>query len=217
MTRTAHLARSRRAVRRRARQPQSRRRGLRRGLRRASMRRSKKRASTCSMTTATSGRARNSRRWISSALPWQVIVGPKSLAEGKVEVKNRRTGERELLTRRAASPLGVGRRQRSATVTRRDRAQRRGAPPQTAPATKAFSAFEWMVAFRYLRARNAQRLDLGHRRLFLPRHHAWRRGADRRHVGDERLPPRSHGQDRSASTATCSCRRSRRRSPTTTR
>ena len=29
--------------------------------------------------------------------------------------------------------------------------------PQTAPATRAFSAFEWMVAFRYLRARNAQR------------------------------------------------------------
>ena len=28
---------------------------------------------------------------------------------------------------------------------------------QAAPATKAFSAFEWMVAFRYLRARNAQR------------------------------------------------------------
>ncbi|TVR08137.1 MAG: proline--tRNA ligase [Salinarimonadaceae bacterium] len=30
-------------------------------------------------------------------LPWQVIVGPKSLAEGKVELKRRRTGERELL------------------------------------------------------------------------------------------------------------------------
>jgi lipoprotein-releasing system permease protein len=28
---------------------------------------------------------------------------------------------------------------------------------QAASATKAFSAFEWMVAFRYLRARNAQR------------------------------------------------------------
>ena len=28
---------------------------------------------------------------------------------------------------------------------------------QAPPATKAFSAFEWMVAFRYLRARNAQR------------------------------------------------------------
>ena len=26
-------------------------------------------------------------------LPWQVIVGPKGLADGKLEVKNRRTGE----------------------------------------------------------------------------------------------------------------------------
>ena len=31
------------------------------------------------------------------------------------------------------------------------------AAPEAAPATRAFSAFEWMVAFRYLRARNAQR------------------------------------------------------------
>ncbi|CAM5765648.1 proline--tRNA ligase [Labrys miyagiensis] len=31
-------------------------------------------------------------------LPWQVIVGPKGLAEGKVEVKNRRTGERQTIT-----------------------------------------------------------------------------------------------------------------------
>ena len=31
-------------------------------------------------------------------LPWQVIVGPKSLAEGKVELKRRRTGDRELLS-----------------------------------------------------------------------------------------------------------------------
>ncbi|WP_413988094.1 proline--tRNA ligase [Labrys okinawensis] len=30
-------------------------------------------------------------------LPWQVIVGPKGLAEGKVEVKNRRTGERQIM------------------------------------------------------------------------------------------------------------------------
>ena len=30
-------------------------------------------------------------------LPWQVIVGPKGLAEGKVEVKNRRTGERQTM------------------------------------------------------------------------------------------------------------------------
>ena len=34
--------------------------------------------------------------------PWQVIVGPKGLAEGKVELKRRRTGERELVTPAAA-------------------------------------------------------------------------------------------------------------------
>jgi len=35
-------------------------------------------------------------------LPWQVIVGPKGVAKGEVEVKNRRTGERETLTVDAA-------------------------------------------------------------------------------------------------------------------
>jgi prolyl-tRNA synthetase len=30
-------------------------------------------------------------------LPWQIIVGPKGLADGKVEVKNRRSGERLML------------------------------------------------------------------------------------------------------------------------
>ena len=30
--------------------------------------------------------------------PWQVLVGPKGLAEGKVELKRRKTGERELLS-----------------------------------------------------------------------------------------------------------------------
>ncbi len=40
-------------------------------------------------------------------LPWAVIVGPKGLAEGKVEVKNRRTGERETVSVAAAiSRLG---------------------------------------------------------------------------------------------------------------
>jgi prolyl-tRNA synthetase len=34
--------------------------------------------------------------------PWQVIVGPKGLADGKVEVKRRATGERELLSPAAA-------------------------------------------------------------------------------------------------------------------
>jgi prolyl-tRNA synthetase len=35
-------------------------------------------------------------------LPWQLIVGPKSLAEGKVELKRRKTGEREILSIEAA-------------------------------------------------------------------------------------------------------------------
>jgi prolyl-tRNA synthetase len=35
-------------------------------------------------------------------LPWQVIIGPKGVAAGKVEVKNRRTGEREEMVPEAA-------------------------------------------------------------------------------------------------------------------
>jgi prolyl-tRNA synthetase len=43
-------------------------------------------------------------------LPWQILVGPKSLAEGKVEVKHRATGERELLPlAEAAERIGAAR------------------------------------------------------------------------------------------------------------
>ena len=35
-------------------------------------------------------------------LPHQVLVGPKGLAEGKVEIKDRRSGERELVSLDAA-------------------------------------------------------------------------------------------------------------------
>src|ERR1700675_2448809 len=31
-------------------------------------------------------------------IPWQILVGPKSLAEGKVEVKRRADGQRELMS-----------------------------------------------------------------------------------------------------------------------
>jgi prolyl-tRNA synthetase len=31
-------------------------------------------------------------------IPWQILVGPKGLAEGKVEVKKRADGGRELMT-----------------------------------------------------------------------------------------------------------------------
>ena len=38
-------------------------------------------------------------------LPWQVIVGPRGLAAGQVEIKNRRTGERQTLSPEAALNL----------------------------------------------------------------------------------------------------------------
>ena len=36
-------------------------------------------------------------------LPWQIIVGPRGAAAGEVEIKNRRTGERETLALPAAA------------------------------------------------------------------------------------------------------------------
>jgi prolyl-tRNA synthetase len=38
-------------------------------------------------------------------LPWQVMVGPRGLAEGKVEVKKRADGSREMMTPAAALDL----------------------------------------------------------------------------------------------------------------
>jgi prolyl-tRNA synthetase len=35
-------------------------------------------------------------------LPWQIIVGPKGLKQGEVEIKRRATGERSFLTPEAA-------------------------------------------------------------------------------------------------------------------
>jgi prolyl-tRNA synthetase len=35
-------------------------------------------------------------------IPWQIVVGPKGLAEGKVEIKRRADGSRELLSPAAA-------------------------------------------------------------------------------------------------------------------
>ena len=35
-------------------------------------------------------------------LPWQLIVGPKGLEKGEVELKNRASGERETLNRDVA-------------------------------------------------------------------------------------------------------------------
>ena len=62
-------------------------------------RRSRRPASTCSTTTATSAPARKFATADLIGMPWQIIVGPKGLAEGKVELKRRATGERELVCR----------------------------------------------------------------------------------------------------------------------
>ena len=42
-------------------------------------------------------------------VPWQIIVGPKGLAEGKVELKRRAGGERELVSLEAALDRFKGR------------------------------------------------------------------------------------------------------------
>jgi prolyl-tRNA synthetase len=41
-------------------------------------------------------------------IPWQILVGPKGLAEGKVEVKKRADGSRELMTEADASKRLAG-------------------------------------------------------------------------------------------------------------
>ena len=45
-------------------------------------------------TTATSGRARKFADADLMGHPWQIIVGPRGAAAGKVELKRRATGER---------------------------------------------------------------------------------------------------------------------------
>ena len=63
------------------------------------------RASTCSTTTSTSGRARKFATADLIGVPWQVLVGPRGLAEGKVEVKKRADGDREMMSPAAALDL----------------------------------------------------------------------------------------------------------------
>ena len=129
-------------------------------------------------------------------LPHQVIVGPKGLAEGKVEMKDRRTANRELVGVEAAiARLGADRVRpairgfrMTAAALDAPRPPRRPSPRGRFPPSNGW----WRCA---ICARAAPRLDFGDRRLLLPRHRARRRRADRRHGGDERLSPRSDGQD----------------------
>jgi len=110
-------------------------------------------------------------------LPYQLIVGPKGLASGTVELKTRATGARENLDAAAAI------------------ARLRGFMMNTLKGTRPFAPFEWMIAFRYLRARRKTSLFRSSR--FSPsRNYTRCRNTDRRHVGDEWLPQGIARQDR---------------------
>ena len=52
----------------------------------------------CSMTTPTSVPARRFAAADLIGIPWQILVGPKGLAEGKLEIKRRSDGSRENLS-----------------------------------------------------------------------------------------------------------------------
>ena len=90
-------------------------------------------------------------------LPWQVVVGPKGLAEGKVELK-RRAGRRarEPRGRRPAGahpaclrhPMTA---KPAARPVRHEGASRRRSGAAARP--RPSRAFEWIIAGRYLRAR----------------------------------------------------------------
>ena len=41
-------------------------------------------------------------------IPWQILVGPKGLAENKIEIKNRADGSRELMTEADATKRLAG-------------------------------------------------------------------------------------------------------------
>ena len=64
---------------------------------------SRRPGSACSTTTATSGQGAKFAAFDLIGLPWQLIVGPKGVKSGEVELKNRATGERETLTIEAPS------------------------------------------------------------------------------------------------------------------
>ena len=147
-------------------------------------------------------------------VPWQILIGPKGLADGKVEVKNRADGSREMMSARRRSICcradlaeytcsrslvrARGCRSRLARIRQNSReivARWTESSMSEPTGTRPFSPFEWMLSLRYLRARRKEGFHLGHCRVFLPRHHARRRHTHHRHGGDERVPQRAARQD----------------------
>ena len=98
-----HLAGGGRAVQGRDPQPQAGRRRDRRAPARSSIASSQAQGRRRALsTTSTSGPASKFATADLIGIPWQVLVGPKGLADGKVEVKKRADGSREMLTPAAA-------------------------------------------------------------------------------------------------------------------
>lgn len=59
---------------------------------------SRPRASTCSTTTPTSICGAKFAAADLIGIPWQIMIGPKGLADGKVEIKRRSDGSRETMS-----------------------------------------------------------------------------------------------------------------------
>ena len=137
-------------------------------------------ARTCSTTTPTSAPGGKFATADLIGLPWQVIVGPRGVAAGEVEIKNRKTGERETLPIADVAQALRCRRMSAGDGSEAGSDRRRAVLGLRADGGVALSAV-------------AAQGDghLGHRLHLLPRHHAGRRDADHRHGGDERLPRRA--------------------------
>ena len=82
-------------------------------------------AARCSTTTPTSAPARKFATADLIGLPWQVIVGPRGVAAGEVEIKNRRTGERETIAIGAVARGSAGHDERSGKKRQRARGRSR--------------------------------------------------------------------------------------------
>src|SRR4029078_13618208 len=147
-------------------------------------------------------------------IPYQVLVGPRGLVEGKVEIKKRSDGSRENISPSAAIDLLA-----RLFVSAPESPEERFGSPRILCVDKGFDCLAEhesakicvnsrarepindrghrhaallpvrMDAVAALSARAAQgRIHFGHRRIFFPRHHAGRGDAHHRDGGDERLP-----------------------------
>ena len=107
-------------------------------------------------------------------------------AQGPRRGQGRAEAARDGDERRRALDEGVAR------LTRLEARMRRESGDDGAARTRPFAGFEWMLAGPLSARAPRAGLRFGDRRLFVPRHHARRRDADRRHVGHERLSQRAH-------------------------